>query len=597
MNPLSSFLIAQRNPQFLERKLELIMDRARKAIALYYLRNLTKDSERAVEVKKLYEEIKKKTLIEKIQSAVISHGQYRDRLTDLSRAVGAGDLKQAKEIAETLETLAGETITPTLKEITDDVKSRSEVRQELRTVAVPETQVSGVRSEVRSVELPDGTVVKLEVERARGSKFHQLVMTVEDPAVVEKTIPEAVMTTVKVRKTALEFLKVMESRLKAMVTRVSKQDQPFDKDQFISGYKQWVTELQKIPDKATWKPQTHYRSELRVMSQLEADPLNPKTFGLSPEMLAETHAKIAESKEQIAKIAHIHRLIEEKINIGVVFAMYNEKNRIRKKSDDNPTGEDFLRLKIAQLQDLFGPYSDVIDWKLILVDDGDPTRSGAIALDILGEEYPDLYDQDQVQVYFLDQEKGEDYAKASRKGGAILFGLKQLLKQNSDFLIYTDADLSTDLRQIGLLLKPLVVGQADITVDAAVGSRWHDDGVVHGRGWKARLSSFIYNQIVRALLPIGEIQDTQAGFKAFTRKAALAILPQARDIRFSFDTELLMLIKLEDFKIREVGIAWLESAEESNVDLSSDTFDMIRGVYRQNRRYHELKQAKARAKG
>ncbi|MCM8774984.1 MAG: glycosyltransferase [Candidatus Omnitrophica bacterium] len=321
------------------------------------------------------------------------------------------------------------------------------------------------------------------------------------------------------------------------------------------------------------------RAEVRM-----TDPLNPKTKGLPSGVRGLVDQKILESREVIRELAEKLRREGKKQKIGITFAMYEEAERIQK-PEHHSKGEDFLRIKLAQLDDLLAHYSDVLNYQLVIVDDGDPEKTGEIAEKILRDEYPDLYRTGKVQVRFLAKDKGEEYANASRKGGAIEHGMRWLLGEGADYVIYTDADISTDLRQIGLLLRSLT----DRPTAIAVGSRRLPQSVTLGRTFKARLSSFTYNQVVRFLLDIGDIRDSQAGFKAFGREAASAILNEVKDIRFSFDTELLALGRFYKFPITEVPIAWLES-KKTTVRLS-DVFDMVHGVWRQSVRLRNLKRA------
>ena len=72
--------------------------------------------------------------------------------------------------------------------------------------------------------------------------------------------------------------------------------------------------------------------------------------------------------------------LKQPLNIGVVFAMWGEQNRLISKSDTNPNGEDALRTKITQLDWIT---SDTpIDWTIYAVDDGCPHGSGKIAREI-----------------------------------------------------------------------------------------------------------------------------------------------------------------------------------------------------------------------
>jgi hypothetical protein len=168
--------------------------------------------------------------------------------------------------------------------------------------------------------------------------------------------------------------------------------------------------------------------------------------------------------------------VQQPINIGVVFAMWGEQNRLLSKSETNPNGEDSLRTKIAQLN--WVTANTPIDWTLYAVDDGCPYDSGKIAQEIanthlLGEK---------VKVLFLSEAvpassgplKELKSVNDSRKAGAIILGCMQAISDGKDAVIYTDADSSVHLGQIGLLLRPFL----DDNCRVVLGNRKHPDAVL-----------------------------------------------------------------------------------------------------------------------
>ena len=50
--------------------------------------------------------------------------------------------------------------------------------------------------------------------------------------------------------------------------------------------------------------------------------------------------------------------------------------------------------------------------------------------------------------------------------------------------------------------------------------------------------------------------DTQCGFKAFTRTAAVKIFPLQRVMRWGFDPEILYLAHRQGFKVAEIPVRW-----------------------------------------
>lgn len=285
---------------------------------------------------------------------------------------------------------------------------------------------------------------------------------------------------------------------------------------------------------------------------------------------------------KIRRSFEVIRGIKKPLKVSIVIPTYGGQ-RFLPKSDSNPYGEDSLRKKVAQLE-LCRLVNPLFSWELVVVDDGSPgNRTGKMVEKLWGEileEYRgmgiDLSGEQLHTLYISPEEKKRLGAK---KGGAVHLGMEYALKGKADIIFYTDVDISTDLRQVGLLIEPLLY---DFGI--AVGSRWLPDSVTEDVSFISRLSSKIYNLIVRLILPIGKIKDTQRGFKAFKPEVVERILPYCFDKGLSFDTELLLLGKLAGYKIAEVPIAWFESQSgASSVSLKKDVIPMLKGAWRQRR--------------
>jgi dolichyl-phosphate beta-glucosyltransferase len=69
------------------------------------------------------------------------------------------------------------------------------------------------------------------------------------------------------------------------------------------------------------------------------------------------------------------------------------------------------------------------------------------------------------------------------------------------------------------------------------------------------------------------IEDTQCGFKLFTRKAAQAIFPNMHVEGWVFDIEVLMIAQHLRIPIVEVSVAWQE-IDGSKVSLMRDSIQM-----------------------
>ena len=289
--------------------------------------------------------------------------------------------------------------------------------------------------------------------------------------------------------------------------------------------------------------------------------------------------KIAKSKQIIARI-------KEKVHVSVVFAIFKEHHRIRSR-EAHVHGENFLLRKIEQLKWLFGEYPN-FSWDLTVVDDGCPEHSGQIAQEILDKNYQG----ENVRVLFLEEaiERGLRVTQPmisttdSQKGGAIQYGLWAAIQQERahHIILYTDADLSTHLGQVGLLVD----GILNEKKDAAIGSRREALSVVVKQGTRnLRGKLFIY--LWKRIIPdLNYIIDTQCGFKAFRADTVRTIIEDTVEKKFAFDIELLLKTELKrKNSIIKVPIAWIDSEAASTTTDLQPYLPMLKSIVRIYRKY------------
>jgi dolichyl-phosphate beta-glucosyltransferase len=129
-----------------------------------------------------------------------------------------------------------------------------------------------------------------------------------------------------------------------------------------------------------------------------------------------------------------------------------------------------------------------------------------------------------------------------------------MLHARGELLLFSDADLSSPIEEADKLFGA-IAGGADI----AIGSRWlQRDLQTQPQPLYRQIFGRVFNLMLRVTLGLG-FKDTQCGFKAFTRRAALAIFPLQNIERWGFDPELLYLGKKKGFKIAEVPVEWAHS--------------------------------------
>lgn len=315
-------------------------------------------------------------------------------------------------------------------------------------------------------------------------------------------------------------------------------------------------------------PDLTCESHLHSVTSLAEDILR---YEPDADALAALEAELSADKEKVPLLIHMGlkvarsralvAAIEESTRVSVVFAVYEEHERILR-TDEHPHGEDFLRRKVEQMSWLFDTHAN-FSWELILVDDGCPEGSGRIAQAIATEEGFG----DRVRVLHLADaiENGEEVThpmqevSESQKGGSVAYGMTEAVRSGhpNQVVVFTDADLSTHLGQVGLLVDPILRGGAD----AAIGSRCEPTSVAIEQGMRhPRGKLFIY--MWKRLFPLlGRVIDTQCGFKAFRGSCVDDLTASMIEKKFAFDIELLLRTVLNrGHSMEKVAIAWIDSA-------------------------------------
>jgi dolichyl-phosphate beta-glucosyltransferase len=136
------------------------------------------------------------------------------------------------------------------------------------------------------------------------------------------------------------------------------------------------------------------------------------------------------------------------------------------------------------------------------------------------------------------------------KGAAVRAGM---LAATSDLIIFTDADMATPPDQLPLLIRAL----AD--ADVALGSRVQADGsdMRTSQPFYRRMLGKMFH-LLASLWVVGPVQDTQCGFKGFTRAAAHDVFAQQRIRSIVFDVELIYLCRRRGYRLAIVPVQWYD---------------------------------------
>jgi dolichyl-phosphate beta-glucosyltransferase len=155
------------------------------------------------------------------------------------------------------------------------------------------------------------------------------------------------------------------------------------------------------------------------------------------------------------------------------------------------------------------------------------------------------------------------------------FSVRQgFLRAHGEYLLFSDADLSTPIAEVEKLFAAL-----HQSCDIAIGSRALPGSriEVHQPWYRERMGQ-LFNVCVQALTVPG-IRDTQCGFKCFSREAAMEICHRMTVERFGFDVEMLHLARRLGYRVCEVPVMWRNSPE-TRVRVWRDSTSMIGDLLR-----------------
>jgi dolichyl-phosphate beta-glucosyltransferase len=122
---------------------------------------------------------------------------------------------------------------------------------------------------------------------------------------------------------------------------------------------------------------------------------------------------------------------------------------------------------------------------------------------------------------------------------------------------FLDGDYKTPIEEIDKLLPWLSRGY-----DLVAGSRALADSRIEVRArLHRRIGSRLFAVVLRALVGLHHINDTQCGFKFFKGVAAREIFEHTFIDGYMCDIEILLLAQRYGFRVKEVGIAWRDDAD------------------------------------
>lgn len=133
-------------------------------------------------------------------------------------------------------------------------------------------------------------------------------------------------------------------------------------------------------------------------------------------------------------------------------------------------------------------------------------------------------------------------------GATLVTGFEKAIQNKSDFVITIDADGQHDPGEIEQILKPVLKGEADMSI----GSRFAGDN--HKMPLFKKIGNAILNMITLTIYGYN-CTDTQCGYRAFNRKTLEKM--NLKIDRYGIMSEMLGEIKRNNLSLKEVPISTL----------------------------------------
>jgi len=162
------------------------------------------------------------------------------------------------------------------------------------------------------------------------------------------------------------------------------------------------------------------------------------------------------------------------------------------------------------------------------------------------------------------------------KGLAVKEGM---LASRGEYRFICDADLSMPIEEIVRFLPPHADGY-----DISIATREGKDARRVDEPEHRHLMGRVLNLIIK-LVAVRGFEDTQCGFKMFSRAAAEDLFCVQQMNGIGFDVELLFIAKRRGYKIREVPITWYFDAD-SRMRLVQDSLHMLREIVEIRRNWY-----------
>lgn len=163
-------------------------------------------------------------------------------------------------------------------------------------------------------------------------------------------------------------------------------------------------------------------------------------------------------------------------------------------------------------------------------------------------------------------------AERGGKGKGIRNGVRAA---RGRYIGFVDADYKTPMEELDHLLPALERGRDVVIGSRAVG----DSKIIRPQPLYRRLGSKAFKWVMRGIVGLYGIGDTQCGFKFFQGPVAKDLFARQQIDGYMFDVEILRLARRLGYDIAEVGVRWQDDGD-SRYDPVAGTLKNARELLR-----------------
>ena len=182
-------------------------------------------------------------------------------------------------------------------------------------------------------------------------------------------------------------------------------------------------------------------------------------------------------------------------------------------------------------------FANNIEGEIIIVDDGSSDRTTEAAKETFGEVIADC------KVITLEKNMG--------KGCAVRSGI---VESKGDFVAFADSGCCVPFEEINIGLDMIKSGKCQIANGSRKLSGCH---INRPQTFYRKLCSQMFHWfLIHDIKRLGNLTDTQCGFKVYRGDAAREIYGESKIDSFMFDIEIILLAMSKGYSISEFPINW-----------------------------------------